>query len=114
MSRGEVKMANARIQLNISKVIVTYDLNNNDISAQEIADASNGVFNTCIFTSNNIKYLLPNTTLETSKCFTAEGAVLAFKQAFMEAKRRKSFSLCTISRILACEIAGKNGYIENN
>lgn len=107
-------MASTTINFGVSKVIVTYDLSNNDISAQEIANASNGMFCTSIVMKNHTKYHLPNTTLETSQIFTAEGAANAFRKAFLEAKRNKPFSRCIISRIFCCEISGKRGYIENN
>ena len=108
-------MASTDIKFGVSKVIITYDLSNNDISAQEIAEASNGVFKTYTIMQNGSLYKLPNTTLETSEIFSAKGAVIAFKQAFAVAKQNKKvFSYCRISRILACEILNKQGYIENN
>ncbi len=107
-------MSSTKVQLNVSKVIVTYDLSPNDISAQEIADASRGVFNTMIVMNNSRSFLFPNTTLETSTMFTAEAAANAFKQALLAAKRAKGFSRATISRLFCCEVAGKGGYIENN
>lgn len=106
-------MAYTDIQFTGSKVIVTYDLNNNNVSAQEIANASNGNFSTTISMKNGNKYKLPNTTLA-STISSVNEAVTSFKNAFEAAKYNKGISYCSISRIFACEVFMKDGYIENN
>lgn len=106
-------MSKSGITFSVTKIVVTYDLSGNDISAQEIADASNGVFDTCISIKDEGKFHLPNTTLVSSNNISAEDAIGMFRQAFNAAKERK-YSSCSISRVFACDIAGKSGYIENN
>ncbi len=107
-------MSSSKISFSSTKIVVTYDLSNNDVSAQEIADASEGVFDTYISISRVGNFHLPNTTLASSNNITAERAVAEFKQAFKTAKGRKYYSSCSISRVFACEVDGKSGYIENN
>lgn len=107
-------MPSTAVKFNISKIIVTYDLSPNDISAQEIADASNGMFHTTITTQNLQSFTLPNTTLESDKTLSAGQAAIVFKQALMAAKLKKGFSLASITRLLCYEVAFKGGYIENN
>lgn len=107
-------MGSTNINSLATKVIITYDLTHNDISAQDIADASGGQFSRVISMQNGSNFFLPNTTLQTQTFFAASTAVSAFKQAFSKAKSQKSFSLCQIKKIFACEVGGKNGYIENN
>ena len=75
-------MAYTDIKFTTSKVIITYDLNNNEISAQDIADASNGIFYIDIHTGNG-KYKLPNTTLISDKNISVENAIKEFKKAFL-------------------------------
>lgn len=106
-------MLNTDIQFTISKVIITYDLSNNEISAQDIADASNGIFYIDIHTGNG-KYKLPNTTLISDKNISVENAIKEFKKAFQKANTRKWWRSCSISRILAYDIGKQGGYIENN
>lgn len=107
-------MKNSNIEFTGTKIIVTYDLNNNDISAQAIANASNGIFSTNISIQNGVSFALPNTTLASSELLSIDDAVNKFKQAFNAAKSLKLYSSCSISRILVCEVANKSGYIENN
>lgn len=107
-------MGSTNINSLVTKVIITYDLTHNDISAQDIADASEDQFSIVMSMQNGNNFLLPNTTLQTQTLFTASAAVSSFKKAFYQAKAQKSFSLCQIKKIFACEVAGKNAYIENN
>ena len=107
-------MRQSDISFTNTKIVITYDLSNNDISAKEIADASYGVFTTTITIQNAGLFLLPNTTLLSSQNISAREAVAKFKQAFNLAKSRKYFSSCTISRLFCNEVYQKDGYIENN
>ena len=97
----------------VTKIVITYDLSNNNISAQEIADASNGIFKTCIAIQDSGRLQLPDTTLVSSKNIGVQEAVDKFKQAFDLAKGKKH-STCTISCLFCCGVEGKDGYIENN
>ena len=56
-------MSYTNFKFNEAESIISYDLEDNDVSAQEIADASNGVLKTYIKMKGGIKYYLPNTTL---------------------------------------------------
>ena len=107
-------MKQSEISFTNTKIVITYDLSNNDISAQEIADASYGVFTTTITIQNTGLFQLPNTTLVSSQNISAQEAVAKFKQAFSFAKSRKHPSYCTISRLFCCEVYEKGGYVENN
>lgn len=107
-------MSSKNIQFRDSKIIVTYDLSDNDISAQEIAKASNGTFYANIYIEGNDTYKLPNTTLISYKNISAESAVMKFKESFNNAKKRKFLSFSRISRIFAFEINGEKGYIEEH
>lgn len=91
-------------------ILITYDLSNNDISASQIANASNGNLFTCItFNSNNQKYQLPNTTLWFSG--SKEQARDTFLKAFNTAK--SYYSSCSINKILIIDVGSKSSYIEN-
>ena len=97
-----------------ARVVITYDLNHNDISAQEIADASNGQFEIIMFMPGAGNLKLSNTTLISKKWMTADQAVTAFKQSFIAARSCRNKPYCQISRILMFDVVSKNGYIENN
>ncbi len=107
-------MKQSDISFTNTKIIITYDLSNNDISAKEIADVSNGVFKTYIAIQNKGSFQLPNTTLVSSQNISAKDAAVKFRQAFNLAKGKKYFSYCTIARLFCCEASGKSGYTENN
>jgi len=101
------------INFTATRTIITYDLENNDISANEIAAESNGAFETTIAMTNGNVYSLPNTTLHTT-VYDKDRAISLFQQCFNLAKRKKMFSRAKIKNIFACEILGKSGYIKNS
>lgn len=88
-----------------SKTIITYDLSNNDVSANTIAAQSNSL-NTNIYVDTS--YNLPNTTLS-SNLETAKEAEAEFRSAFA-----KTGSDAKITRLFVIEVQDKNGIIENN
>ena len=56
-------MTETNFKFSKNESIINYDLTPNDISAQEIADASNGVLKTYIPMKGGKKYHLPPHTL---------------------------------------------------
>ena len=92
------------------KVLITYDLSNNEVSAADIARASNWALSTIIVFGNEYSiYSLPNTTLLYSG--SKEQAKSAFIAAFNKAK--PAFSSCSISKLLITEVGGELAYIED-
>ena len=90
--------------------LITYDLSNNDVSAQQIAEKSNGKLSTTVSLSNDPhKYLLPNTTL----CFNGSrnDAETIFRNAFNQAKNY--YSSCRINRLLITEVKSMNAFVED-
>ena len=106
-------MQSTNVNLTSTRTIITYDLENNDISAKEIAEASKGVFDTLILMNDGKVFNLPNTTLHTT-LYTKDIAIQQFRIAFSLAKNKKIFSKAKIKNIFACDVFGKNGFIENN
>ena len=101
-------MATFRWDLNDS--LITYDLSDNDVSAQQIADKSNGKLHTTISLKDKPhKYSLPSTTLWYKG--TKEDAERIFRQAFDQA--RPSSSSCKISKLLITEVKAMSAYIED-
>lgn len=92
------------------RTLITYDLSNNEVSASEIAKASNNLLHTYVIMEKDThQYALPNTTLWFSG--SKEQAKTTFINAFNNAK--SSRSSCTISRLLITEIGGCSSYIED-
>ena len=90
-----------------SKTLVTYDLSNNAVSAQEIANSSNGQLFTKI-DIDGIIYDLPNTTL------VYNGDKNNAKNVFVSAFNKANPSpFCSISRLLVTEVDKMLIYIEN-
>lgn len=100
------------VQINIKwgtpRALITYDLSNNEVSAADIAHASNGRLYISVVIDNRT-YSLPNTTLWYSG--SKEQAKSAFIAAFNKAK--PAFSSCSISRLLITEVGGELAYIED-
>lgn len=97
---------------NLNDVIITYDLTNNDISAEEIAQNSNGVLSTSILLYNNARYALPTTTLYMQKA-NREIAINTFISAFRSAKKKKYYSKAEIINLLVLEVGQKSAFIYN-
>ena len=92
------------------KTLITYDLSNNQVSAADIADASNGILHIYVDINNDShRYSLPNTTLWYAG--SREQAKSAFIAAFNKAK--PAYSSCVINRLLITEVSGKLAYIED-
>ena len=101
-------MAKQNLTWKTPKTLITYDLSNNEVSASDIAYASNWVLNT-VFVGDAHVYFLPNTTLLYSG--SKEQAKSAFIAAFNKAK--PAYSSCSISRLLITEVGGELAYIED-
>lgn len=90
-----------------TKSIITYDLENNDISASDIAKQSKHLF-TDITVKN--KYGLPFSTLGSD--YTRDKAIKEFEEALDKAKEEKN-SKSKISKLLVVEVDGKEAFVEN-
>lgn len=92
------------------RTLITYDLSNNEVSASEIAKASNNLLHTYVIMEKDThQYALPNTTLWFSG--SKEQAQATFIAAF---QRAKPFgSSCSVNRILTTEIGGESSHIED-
>lgn len=86
--------------------IINYDLTSNDVSAQEIANASNGVLKTYIPMKGGIKYCLPNTTLYCT--LSRDNAKSTFISAF-----NLTGSRAYINRLFITEVNDQIAYIED-
>lgn len=103
-------MAKTAFTWGTPKSLITYDLSNNDVSAQQIAEKSNGrLYTTVSLSKDTHEYLLPNTTL----CFNGSknDAETVFRQAFNLAKNY--YSSCRINRLLITEVNHMNAFIED-
>lgn len=87
-----------------AKSLITYDLEDGDVSADDIAKQSNNLF-TYITVKNN-EYQLPFSTLRSN--LSGDNAKAEFKRAF-----KATGSKSKISRLLVVEIDGKDAFIEN-
>ena len=113
MPRGVVKMASTNFTFTGSYAMVTYDLENNDITAQQIADASGGKFVTMIEMKNGIRYNLPNTTLWDKSFSSIEDTILSFRRAFQAAKSSKWNAKSVIRRVMVLDVSNKPAYMED-
>lgn len=103
-------MANTSFNWNFQDILITYDLSDNNVSAAQIADASNGLLHTKVtIKESHCTYLLPNTTLWFLG--SIERAKSVFVTAFNKAK--PSYSSCSIKRLLITEVGNKSSYIED-
>lgn len=92
--------------------LITYDLSDNNVSAQQIADNSAGLLHTTVsINGDSHVYALPNTTL----CFSGSkaDAERVFRQSFDRAKNPYFYSPCKISRLLITEVSNMSAYIED-
>lgn len=106
-------MASTKFTFGNGSTIVTYDLQNNDITAKEISDASNGKFKTYIQLQNGNKYNLPNTTLWDTASSSIDDTITAFGQAFRKAKANKIGAKSVISRVLVLDVSKTHAYMED-
>lgn len=103
-------MANTSFNWNFQDILITYDLSDNNVSASQIADASNGLLHTKVtIKESHCTYLLPNTTLWFSG--SIERAKSAFIAAFNKAK--PLYSSCKINKLLISEVNSQFAYIED-
>ena len=102
----------ADFTFNTNDVVITYDLTNNDISAEEIAENSNGLLFTRI-SYNNIGYALPTTTIYMQNA-NVKIAIDAFVKAFESAKNKKYYSQAKIKKLLVLEVGQKSAYLAND
>ncbi len=103
-------MAKTTFTWGTPKSLITYDLSNNDVSAQQIAEKSNGrLFTTVSISNDSHKYLLPNTTLYFNG--SINDAETVFRQAFNQAKNY--YSSCRINRLLITDVKNMNAFIED-
>lgn len=103
-------MAKTTFTWGTPKSLITYDLSNNDVSAQQIAEKSNGrLFTTVSIRNDSHKYLLPNTTLYFNG--SINDAEIVFRQAFNQAK--SYYSSCRINRLLITDVKNMNAFIED-
>ncbi len=93
--------------------VLTYDLSNAvGISKDDIAKASNDVFQTSIHTDKN-SYDMPSTTLWAYRNKLPD--MTAVRNAFYEAfKRVKNSNNITVKKLLICDFLNDAVYIENN
>ena len=99
-------MSYTNFKFNEAESIISYDLEDNDVSAQEIADASNGVLKTYIKMKGGIKYYLPNTTLY---CVLSREEA---KNVFVSALN-KSGTNSKITRLFITEVNNQKTYIQD-
>ena len=105
---GEKKMAKTNFFWGKPRTLITYDLSNNQVSASDIAKASNWELHTLVVEGGHT-YFLPNTTLLYAG--SEEQAKSAFIAAFNKAK--PAYSSCVINRLLITEVSGELAYIED-
>lgn len=101
-------MAKTNFSWGRPRTLITYDLSNNQVSASDIANASNWELHTLVVVDGQT-YSLPNTTLWYAG--SKEQAKSAFIVAFNKAK--PAYSSCTINRVLITEVGGELAYIED-
>lgn len=90
--------------------LITYDLSDNNVSAQQIADNSAGRLHATVsINGDNHIYALPNTTLWFGG--SKADAEQVFHQSFNKAKN--PYSPCKINRLLVTEISNMSAYIED-
>lgn len=99
-------MASTNFNFNGTESIISYDLEDNDVSAQEIADARDGKLKTYIPMSAGKQYHLPNTTLYCS--LGRDNAKTTFISAF-----NATYSESKISRLFITEVGSKIAYIQD-
>jgi len=99
-------MAETNFKFSKNESIINYDLTPNDISAQEIADASNGVLKTYIPMKGGKKYHLPNTTLYCT--LLRDNAKTSFINAF-----HSTGSRATVNRLFITELNEQIAYIKD-
>lgn len=94
------------INFSNTKSIITYDLSPCEISAKDICDEDNRLYN-FISVKDEGSFNLPNTTIRTS--LNKVEAEKAFRKAVNAVSPYE-----TITRLFIIEVDGKNGFIENN
>ena len=93
----------SRFNLSSIRSIIIYDLENNDVSAEQIVSHSKELF-IAIQLADSGRFNLPNTTIKAN--LDRENAKKEFLRAFSE-----SGSKSKIKRLFICEIKNKDGYI---
>lgn len=99
-------MSYTNFKFNGAESIITYDLEDNDVSAQEIADESNGALKTYITMKGGIKYYLPNTTLYCS--LSRDEAKDVFISAFNKAR-----TYSKIMKLFITAVNNQKSYIQD-
>jgi len=88
-----------------TRCVITYDLENNDVSTEDIAGESH--YLNCTTAVNNTSYDLPYTTLRSD--LDVEKAKDEFKRAL-----RATGSRSNLKRLFIVDAQKNSGYIENN